>query len=80
MHADALDIRTALAAIPAKQQSILYLAIHPSCGAMGRATERVRSAYYRQGGKGYTRSERLAMAEDAITLSLAGYALSRGLK
>jgi hypothetical protein len=80
LHADALDIRYALASIPARQQSILHLALHPSCGARGLAVDRVRSTYYRQGGKGYTRAERLAKAEDAITLALASYAASRGIK
>jgi len=80
MHADALDIRTALASVPARQQSILYIALHPACGALGLAVDRVRSTYYRQSGKRYSRSERLAQAEDAITLAIADYARARGIR
>lgn len=80
MHTDALDIRTALSTISARQQSILYIAIHPSNGSPGYASERVRSAYYREGGKRYTRAERLSRADDAITLAIAAYARARGIR
>ena len=80
MHADAYDIRVALASIPERQQQILHLALHQSCGPPGRAAERVRSRYYRQGGKRYTPSERLTRADEAITAAILVYAMARGIQ
>jgi hypothetical protein len=79
-HADALDIRAALDTLTPKHQRVLWLAYYPGNGPVCTAPNRVRSAYFREGGKHYTPSERLAQAEDAITLAIAAFARVRGIR
>ena len=80
MHATALDIRDALDGLKRRDRAILRLAFHPSNGPPGTASERVRSTYFRQGGKRHSPTERRARAEDAITAAIGAYARVRGIQ
>lgn len=76
-HARAIDATAAFKRLGERHRAVLRIAYHPASGPILKAVDRVRAAFYREGGSGHCAKERLESAAEGINLALDAYARRR---